>query len=177
VPIRRLYLAPDAALRGGGQKAIGGSYARTANHQKDRNRQCQEVELKTFSLLRPRPVQKEAELMMDHCHRYEHVAKDSKGGNAGEQAEIRPNPPKNSAAMARNANTAGTRIIRVKKPIVPVNPYPPNHPSIFCAPWAKDNPQHQPKNRYGSDVFRRYELANPKVLSWKILKSNKHQMR
>jgi hypothetical protein len=45
------------------------------------------VELETLSLLRPRPVHKEAELMMDHCDRYEHVARDSKGGNAGEQAE------------------------------------------------------------------------------------------
>jgi hypothetical protein len=77
------YLAPDAVLRRERQKAIEGSCACAANHQKDRSRQCQEVELKTFSLLRPCPVHKEAELMMDHGNRYEHVAKDSKGGNAG----------------------------------------------------------------------------------------------
>jgi hypothetical protein len=83
----RPCLAPDAVLRGGRQQAIGGSCACAANHQKDRNRQRQEVELKPFSLLRPGPVHKEAEPMMDHYNRYEHVAKDSKGGNAGEQAE------------------------------------------------------------------------------------------
>src|SRR5579864_7908479 len=52
--------------------------------------------------------------------------------------KTRPSPPKNSAAMARNANGAGMCIMPVKKPIVPVNPYPPNHPSIFWAPWAKN---------------------------------------
>jgi hypothetical protein len=83
----RPYLATHAVLRRGGQQAIDGSWACAANHQKDRNRHCQEVELKTFSLLPPLPVHKEAELMMDHCDRDEHVAKDSKGGNAGEQAE------------------------------------------------------------------------------------------
>src|ERR1700688_2980855 len=51
--------------------------------------------------------------------------------------KMRPSPPKNSAAMARNANTAGMCMAPVKKPIVPVKPYPPNHPSIFWAPWAK----------------------------------------
>src|SRR6266481_8669269 len=48
-----------------------------------------------------------------------------------------PNPPKNSAAIARKAKGAGMCRIPVKKPIVPVKPYPPNHPSIFCAPCAK----------------------------------------
>src|SRR5579864_2306518 len=116
----RPYQAPNAVLRGGRQQAIDGSCACAANHQKDRHRQCQEVELKTFSLLRPGPVHKEAELMMDHCDRYEHVAKDSKGGNASEQAEDEAQSPKNSAAMARNANTAGMCMTPVKKPIVPV---------------------------------------------------------
>src|SRR4029077_9880647 len=83
----RPYLAPDAVLRGGRQQAIDGICSCAANHQKDRNRQCQEVELKTFSLLCPRPVHEEAEVMMHHCDCCEHVAKDSKGGNAGEQAE------------------------------------------------------------------------------------------
>src|ERR1700757_1630294 len=52
--------------------------------------------------------------------------------------KMRPSSPKNSAAIARNANGAGMCIMPVKKPIVPVNPYPPNHPSIFWAPWAKN---------------------------------------
>src|SRR5437870_8112013 len=78
-------LSPVA--RGGKQQAIDGSCACAANHKKDRNRQCQEVEFKTFSLLRPCPVHKEAELTTDHCDGYEHVAKDSKGSNAAEQAE------------------------------------------------------------------------------------------
>jgi hypothetical protein len=81
------YLPPDAVLRGGRQQAIDGSCACAANHQEDRNRERQKVELKTFSLLRARPVHEEAELMMDYYDGYEHVAKDSKGSNAGEQAE------------------------------------------------------------------------------------------
>src|SRR4029077_752598 len=81
-------------LRGGRQQAIDGSCACSANHQEDRNRECQKVELKTFSLLRARPVHKEAELMMDHYDGYEHVAKDSKGGDAGEQTEDEAQSPK-----------------------------------------------------------------------------------
>ena len=73
----RPYLAPDAVLRRGRQQAIDGSCACAANHQKDRNRQRQEVELKAFSLLRARPVHEEAELTMDHGDRYQHVAKGS----------------------------------------------------------------------------------------------------
>ena len=48
-----------------------------------------------------------------------------------------PKPPKNSAAIARNASGAGICIVCVKNPMVPENPNPPNHPSIFCAPCAK----------------------------------------
>src|SRR5260370_6309353 len=50
---------------------------------------------------------------------------------------ISPNPPKNSAQIARKANGAGTCMVPVKNPIVPANPEPPNHPSIFCAPSVK----------------------------------------
>src|SRR5258706_1346296 len=50
---------------------------------------------------------------------------------------ISPIPPKNSAAIARNASGAGMCIIRVNAPMVAHNPYPPNHPSIFWAPCAK----------------------------------------
>jgi len=61
--------------------------------------------------------------------------------------KIRPNPPKNSAAMARNANRGGMCNIPVKNPMVPVKPYPPNHPSIFWAPCAKKiTPKHKTKN-------------------------------
>jgi hypothetical protein len=35
---------------------------------------------------------------------------------------MRPRPPKNSAARARNANSAGMCITPVKKPIVPLKP-------------------------------------------------------
>src|SRR5215831_3466418 len=49
-----------------------------------------------------------------------------------------PRPPKNSAAIARNANGAGMCIAPVKKAMVPEKPYPPNQPSIFCAPCAKN---------------------------------------
>jgi hypothetical protein len=45
------------------------------------------MELETFSLLRPRPVHKQAELVMDHRNRDGHVAEDSKGRNASEQPE------------------------------------------------------------------------------------------
>src|SRR5260370_25929016 len=51
--------------------------------------------------------------------------------------KIRQRPPKNSAAIARNATGAGMCMTPVKKPIVPLKPYPPNHPSIFWAPCAK----------------------------------------
>src|SRR5216684_7994438 len=50
---------------------------------------------------------------------------------------IRPIAPKNSAQIARKANGAGMCMVPVKNPIVPANPKPPNHPSIFCAPCAK----------------------------------------
>src|SRR5713226_155773 len=50
---------------------------------------------------------------------------------------LKPRPPKNSAAIARNANGAGICIEPVKNPIVPEKPKPPNHPNIFCAPCAK----------------------------------------
>jgi hypothetical protein len=39
--------------------------------------------------------------------------------------------------MARKANTTGIPMVWVKTPIVPENPYPPNHPKTFCAPWGK----------------------------------------
>ena len=48
-----------------------------------------------------------------------------------------PSPPKNSATIATSASGAGMYIVPVNRAIVAEKPKPPNHPSIFCAPWAK----------------------------------------
>ena len=47
---------------------------------------------------------------------------------------IKDNAPINSMMITRKPIIQGKFIVSVKKPIVPVNPYPPNIPSIFCAP-------------------------------------------
>src|ERR1041385_5554565 len=49
---------------------------------------------------------------------------------------ISPREPKNSAQIASAAKIAGTCICPSKYPIVPLQPYPPNQPSIFWAPWG-----------------------------------------
>src|SRR5260370_26940201 len=46
-----------------------------------------------------------------------------------------PSGPRNSAITARNAR-AGGKPDFVKYAMVPLKPYPPNHPSVFCAPWG-----------------------------------------
>jgi len=81
------HLGWDAFLCWGRQQAIHGSCACTANHPKGGNRQYQEVELETLSLLRPRPVHKKAELMMNHRNGNNHVAKDPKGRNTSQQSD------------------------------------------------------------------------------------------
>src|SRR6266536_955390 len=89
----RPYLAPDAVLRGGRQEAIDGTCTCAPNHQNDRSRQQEEVILITLTLLCPSPVHKEPELMMDHCNRHNHVARDAKGCNPSEQAEDKTQSP------------------------------------------------------------------------------------
>src|SRR5438874_3486849 len=44
-----------------------------------------------------------------------------------------PSGPRNSAITARNAR-AGGKPDFAKDAMVPLKPYPPNHPSVFCAP-------------------------------------------
>src|SRR5258705_13838033 len=88
------YLARDAVLHRGRQQAIDRSCARAANHQNAQSRQQDEVILIALTLLCPSPVHKEPELMMDHRNRHNHVARDSKGCNTGEQAEDEAESPK-----------------------------------------------------------------------------------
>src|SRR5579872_3259991 len=165
----RSHLAPDAVLRRGRQEAIDGSCTCSANHQKDRNRQRQKVELKAFSLLRPRPVHKEAELVMDHCDRYEHVAKDSKRGNAGKQAEDETQSPEKfrgngqKCERGRDVHHAGEEAHCAGES---VSTEPSEH--LLGAVSEEDNPQHQSKNRCGSVVVRRYEFTSHRVLSWEL---------
>src|SRR5437868_4642253 len=47
---------------------------------------------------------------------------------------IRPKLPKNSVMITRNASADGTPIFSVNMFIVPLKPYPPNHPNNFWAP-------------------------------------------
>ena len=47
---------------------------------------------------------------------------------------IRPRLPKNSVMITRNASAVGIPILFVNTSIVPLKPYPPNHPNNFCAP-------------------------------------------
>jgi hypothetical protein len=135
----RPYLAPDPVLRGEGQQSIHGSCTCTANHQNDRHRQRQEVELKTFSLLSPHPVHEEAKLVMDHRDRYEHVAKDSKRGNAGEQAEDETQSPEEfrgnsqKCEWGRNVHHAGEEAHCAGES---VSTEPSEH--LLGAPWAKN---------------------------------------
>src|SRR5258708_25982777 len=80
-------MEPRLIVCGEKQEAIDRSCTCAPNHQNDRSRQQQEVILITLTLLCPSPVHKEPELMMDHCNRHNHVARDSKGCNPSEQAE------------------------------------------------------------------------------------------
>src|SRR6266566_10035148 len=115
-------LGRDPVTRGRRQEAIDGSCSCAANHQKGRRRQQEEVVFITFSLLCSRPVHPEAELTMNHRDGHDHVAETPKDARRVSSPKMRPNPPKNSAAMARNANTAGMCRTPAKKPIVPVKP-------------------------------------------------------
>src|SRR5579863_10180179 len=50
---------------------------------------------------------------------------------------IRPMPPRNSAMMARNANTTGMCAPLVKPAIVLEKPAPPKSPKVFCRPCGR----------------------------------------
>src|SRR6266853_5195389 len=50
---------------------------------------------------------------------------------------IRPMPPRNSAIMARNANTSGMWAPCVKPAITFENPGPPKSPNVFCRPCGR----------------------------------------
>src|SRR5262245_11911434 len=81
--------------------------------------------------------------------------------------KMRPNPPRNSAQIARNANRAGMPDCW-KLAIVAVNPGPPNQPSAFCAPCTKNTiPTTNLKTvKVGSLVvrIRRQNIKRPPLL-------------
>jgi hypothetical protein len=107
------------------------------------------VELKTLTLLRPRPVHKEAELMMHHCDRYEHVAKDSKGRKTGEQAEDETQSLEEFRGNGQKCNLAGVCNMQVKRPRAaePVSTELSEH--LLGAVGEKYNPHRQSKSSYG----------------------------
>src|ERR1700722_13243760 len=137
ISLRSGNLHPGRTLCRRCQHPVDGNGSGAANHQKSRNRKHEQVILEGLALLCSGPVHKEAEPIMNHRYGHNHIEEDSKAGNWGREPRIRPRPPKNSAVSARNANSTGMCMTSVKKPIVPLKPYPPNQPSIFWAPCAK----------------------------------------
>src|ERR1700756_1261079 len=161
----RPCLVPDAVLRRGRQEAIDGSCTCSPNHQNGQSGQQEEVILITLTLLCPSPVHKKAELMMDHCNRHNHVARDSKGGNPCEQAEDKTQSPEEfcgnsqKCEYGRDVHHSGEEAHRAGES---VSTEPSQH--LLGAVGEKHHSQHQSKNSYGSVVVRRCEFANHKVL-------------
>src|ERR1700723_3420055 len=75
--------------------------------------------------------------------------------------KISPNPPRNSAAIARNANTAG--MCRTPVTGESVTAKPPEH--LLGAMREENYAEHQPENRCCSVVIRCRQFANHKILS------------
>src|SRR5580704_13666900 len=76
-------------------------------------------------------------MAMHRRYGHDHVCGNPESSDSRHEANDQTHSPENSAQIARKASGAGMCMVPVKNPIVPANPEPPNHPSIFCAPSAK----------------------------------------
>src|SRR5437016_4393117 len=140
-------LGRDPVTRGRRQEAIDGSCSCAANHQKGRRRQQEEVVFITFSLLCSRPVHPEAELTMNHRNGHDHVAKDSKGRNAGEQSKDKTQSAKEfrgdgqKCEYGRNVQHSREESHRAGEAI---STEPSEH--LLSAVGEEDHSEHQAKN-------------------------------
>src|ERR1700733_6796205 len=162
-------MEPRLTVCGNKQEAIDRSCTSAPNHQNDQSRKQEEVKLITLALLCAGPVHKEPELMMDHCNRDNHVARDPKGCNPGQEAEdktqsaeeFRGNGQK--CEYSRNVHDSGEEAHRASEAI---SAEPSQH--LLRTVGEEDHPEHQSKNGYctvivGSNYFSHRNSLHPNL--------------